>query len=123
GRQPLWARGVVLLAGVTMNLALAFLVYTGLAGTVGVNRTNTTQIDTVWSSVLPKGAEGLSRLRRGERIVTINGDAVHTWEEIIERLATQAPPLRIRARGGRPARGRERACARPGAGGGREPPP
>ncbi len=106
-RQPLWARAVVLLAGVTMNLVLAFLVYTGLAGSVGVNRTNTTQIDTVWSSVLPKGAEGLGRLQRGDRIVTINGDSVHTWEEIIERLATQAPPLRIGVAGGRWDGGRE----------------
>ena len=99
-KQPLWARAVVLVAGVTMNLVLAFLVYTGLAGTVGVSRTNTTQIDTVWASVLPKGAEALGRLRRGERIVTINEDSVHTLEEIIEKLATQAPPLRLGVAGG-----------------------
>ena len=94
-RQPLWARAVVLVAGVTMNLVLAFLVYTGLAATVGVSRTNTTQVDTVWSSLLPPGARALGTLRRGERIVAINGDSVTTWEAMEAKLATVPAPLRI----------------------------
>ena len=98
-RQPLWARAVVLVAGVTMNLVLSFLVYTGLAATVGVSRTNTTQVDTVWSSLLPPGARALGTLRRGERIVAINGDAVTTWEAMDARLHNDPTPLRITVAG------------------------
>jgi regulator of sigma E protease len=98
-RQPLWARAVVLVAGVTMNLVLSFLVYTGLAATVGVSRTNTTQVDTVWSSLLPPGARALGTLRRGERIVAINGDPVTTWEAMDARLHNDPTPLRITVAG------------------------
>ncbi len=101
-KKPLWARAVVLVAGVTMNLVLAFVVYTGLAATVGVSRTNTTQVDTVWSSLLPPGARALSTLRRGERIVAINGDSVRTWDGIEVKLGTEPPPVRI-AVAGRPS--------------------
>ncbi len=98
-KKPLWARAVVLVAGVTMNVVLAFVVYTGLAATVGVSRTNTTQVDTVWSSLLPPGARALGTLRRGERIVAINGDSVATWEDMEAKLATLPAPLRITVAG------------------------
>src|SRR5947208_8412720 len=101
-RQPIWARAVVLAAGVTMNVVLAFVVYTGLAATVGASRTNTTQVDTVWASLLPKGGEALAQLRQGDRIVAINGDTVRTWEDVLTELATEPAPLRI-AVAGRPA--------------------
>ncbi|OLC96554.1 MAG: RIP metalloprotease RseP [Gemmatimonadetes bacterium 13_1_40CM_2_70_7] len=94
-RQPIWARAVVLAAGVTMNVVLAFVVYTGLAATVGASRTNTTQVDTVWASLLPKGGEALAQLRQGDRIVAINGDTVRTWEDVLTELATEPAPLRI----------------------------
>jgi regulator of sigma E protease len=60
-----------------------------------VSRTNTTQVDTVWSSLLPPGARALGTLRRGERIVAINGDSVTTWEAMEAKLATVPAPLRI----------------------------
>ena len=98
-RRPVWARALVLVAGVGMNVILAFVVYATLAGTVGVSRTNTTQVDTVWSSVLPPGAGALGTLRRRERIVAINGDSVRTWEAVEARLATAPGPLRISVAG------------------------
>src|SRR5438128_8589301 len=101
-KRPLWARAFVLVAGVGMNVVLAFVVYTMLAATVGVSRTNTTQVDTVWSSVLPPGAGALATLRRGDRIVAINGDSVRTWETLEAKLATEPGPLRISI-AGRPA--------------------
>jgi len=87
---------------VTMNVVLAFVVYSGLAATVGASRTNTTQVDTVWASLLPKGGEALAQLRQGDRIVAISGDTVRTWEDVLTELATEPAPLRITV-AGRPA--------------------
>src|SRR5206468_737281 len=46
-RKPLWARFVVVLAGVTMNAVFAFAVYSGLAfaGALGPESIATTQVD------------------------------------------------------------------------------
>src|SRR6266571_1010778 len=43
-KKPLWARMAVILAGVTMNVILAFVIYTGLGIAVGNPTRPTTQI-------------------------------------------------------------------------------
>jgi len=98
-RQPLWKRIVVILAGVTMNAVLAVAVYSGLYGTVGTDRVATTQIDTVYTSELPKGAETLALMSRGDRIVAVDGDSVSSWEDLIERLVTSPLPLTLQVAG------------------------
>src|SRR2546426_566935 len=51
-RQPLWARFIVIVAGVTMNAVFAVVVYAGLAytGTLEPNNVATTQVDSVIAS-------------------------------------------------------------------------
>src|SRR6266446_2535968 len=66
-RQPLWARMAVILAGVTMNVVLSFVIYTGLLAVSGVPARATTQVDTVLTSALPPGTEALASLHRGDR--------------------------------------------------------
>src|SRR5207245_6759404 len=85
-KKPLWARMAVILAGVTMNVILAFVIYTGLGIAVGNPTRPTTQIDTVLVSRLPQGAKALATLQRGDRITTINGDTVRTWEDVQTHL-------------------------------------
>ncbi len=94
-KRPRWARAIILVAGVTMNALFAFVVFTVLARTVGVDRIPTTQVDSVWAAELPRGAEALRSLRRGDRIVAINGAPVSTWEDMMERLFTTPPPIRV----------------------------
>ena len=101
-KRPLWARAIILVAGVTMNAVFAFIVFTIFAATVGVDRTPTTQVDSVWVSELPHGAEALGSLHRGDRIVSINGSRVASWEELLEQLFTSAPPIRVGLDSGRP---------------------
>jgi regulator of sigma E protease len=101
-KRPLWARAIILVAGVTMNAVFAFIVFTVFAATVGVDRTPTTQVDSVWVSELPHGAEALGSLHRGDRILSINGSRVASWEELLEQLFTAAPPIRIGLDSGRP---------------------
>lgn len=105
-RKPLWARMAVILAGVTMNVLLAFVIYTGLFAVSGVPARATTQVDTVLVHRLPPGSEGLAVLRRGDRIVRVNGDTVKSWNEVQDRLMNGGPEARIEIggeRGGRSA--------------------
>ena len=110
-RKSVPARLVVMLAGVTMNLVLAFAIYAGVAATVGSPQLATTQLDSVTASALPPGAEGLAALRHGDRILRLNGDTVRSWNDLIEvivggrpdltfAVAGRAEPLRVQLRDG-----------------------
>src|SRR5258708_10258277 len=80
-KRPLWARAIIMVAGVTMNALFAVVVFAILAGAVGVNQILTTQVDSVWASDLPKGAEALAALHRGDPVLSINGTAPTTWQD------------------------------------------
>ena len=97
--KPLWARMAVILAGVTMNVLLAFAIYTGLGAISGVPARATTQVDTVLTNVLPPGSEALADLRRGDRIVRVNRDSVKSWDDVQEALLKSGPEARIQIAG------------------------
>jgi regulator of sigma E protease len=98
-QQPLWARMAVILAGVTMNLVLAFVIYTGLVAVTGEPRLAVTPVDSVDAARLPAGAEALAGLRRGDRIVAINGDSLRTWDDFDEKVITGPEELRFQIAG------------------------
>ena len=100
-RKPVWKRLIVILAGVTMNTIFAFAVYTGLAyaGALAPDRLATTAVDTVRLSELPPEAAPLGVLRRGERIVAVNGRPLSTWGELLEKLVTAPSPVRLTVAG------------------------
>jgi len=98
-RQPLWARMAVILAGVTMNLFLAFVIYTGLIAVAGVPRAAMIPIDSVDVASLPRGAEALASLRRGDRIVRLNGDSLKTWDDLEEKILAGRKALRFEVAG------------------------
>lgn len=97
--KPLGSRLAVILAGVTMNLLLAFAIYTGLAGIAGEPRPALTPVDSVDAAKLPPGAEALAGLKRGERITHINDDSLTSWEELAEKVADSPGELRLRIAG------------------------
>jgi regulator of sigma E protease len=94
-RQPLWKRTIVIVAGVTMNIVFAFVVYVGIAGTVGSPELASTQIDSVTVRLLPPGTEALARLKFGDRILRVNGDTVRSWNAILDHLLTGPTELRL----------------------------
>jgi len=100
-RKPIWARIIVLSAGVVMNVILAFFIYTGVAATVGVPELATTQVDSVDVAALPAGGEPLGTLQFGDRIVRINGDTVRSWNEVLRHIVldTLSPELRFEIAG------------------------
>ncbi len=98
-QQPLWARMAVILAGVTMNLLLAFVIYTGLVAVRGEQRLAVTAVDAVEASRLPPGAEALASLRRGDRITHVNGDSLRTWDDFDTKVIDGPEELRFQIAG------------------------
>ena len=98
-RKPLWARMAVILAGVTMNLIFAFLIYAGITVTRGQGRLALVPIDSVTAAGLVPGTEGLATLRHGDRIIRINGDTVATWNDVEERFLEGPDTVRLEVEG------------------------
>ncbi len=98
-RQPVWKRMIVVLAGVTINVVLAFIVYTGIAAVLGAPRLAVTQVDSVRTAGLPAGTAALGTLKFGDRITAINGDSVRTWDDVVEHFLTGPADLRVRVAG------------------------
>jgi regulator of sigma E protease len=107
--KPLWARIVIMIAGVVMNALLAIVVATLLAFHYGQLIYPGTRIGAVRA---PAGAPEVAQLQSGDSIVSVNGQAVHTWNEVqkaitssvgVARITTQRGEVRIplgRAQGG-----------------------
>jgi len=98
-RKPIWARLLVMVAGVTMNVVLAFVIYSGLGLVLGTPRVATTQVDSVATARLPAGTEALGTLRFGDRIVRVNGDTITTWNDLVETVADAGDTLRVEVAG------------------------
>ena len=97
--KPIWQRMIVMLAGVTMNVLFAWLVFSGLFFKNGINVITITTVGGV-SSALPSGAEELARLAPGDKIVRVAGKPVTSWEQIQEAMIqTSADSFAIEVEG------------------------
>ena len=84
--KPVWKRMIVILAGVTMNFLFAYLVYAGLAIRNGRQVLEETRVGAVVDSLIPAGAEALRSLRPGDRIASIAGMPVTSWNDVMGQL-------------------------------------
>ena len=82
--KPAWQRAIILLAGVTMNFLLAFLVFTVLAAFIPQPvSAATTQI----IGIVPDSPAAQSNLRVGDTIVSVNGvDVRNNREKMLQQL-------------------------------------
>ncbi len=80
--KSLGARVFILSAGVMMNILLTLFVSSGIFYVYG-DPYRPAVIDSVVTG-LPAAAAGLTT---GDRIVAVNGQAVRTWEEVVDRIA------------------------------------
>lgn len=88
--KPLWARMMILLSGVTMNVLLAFVVTTGMFMHYG-NPYLTTKADSLFAGK-PAAMAGL---QHGDSIVAINGTKVD-WEGLVTKVsASPGVPLQF----------------------------
>ncbi len=83
--KPVWIRIIVILAGVTMNVLFAWLMFSGLFWIRGQNVLPITRVGAV-APELPRGAEELSRLQPGDSITAVAGKPVDTWDALQEEF-------------------------------------
>jgi regulator of sigma E protease len=84
--KPVWVRMLVILAGVAMNALFAWAVFTFLAYKNGRQIDPVTTVGNVVEELVPPGGEALKELAPGSRIVSINGDSVKSWDEVISSI-------------------------------------
>jgi regulator of sigma E protease len=84
--KPLWARAVVLSAGVLMNGVLAWAIYAGLAAAGTRIEDAVTHLAEVDTTVLPAEATALTRVPFGSMIIRVNGDTVASWDDVGKAL-------------------------------------
>lgn len=86
--KSLAARLFIMIAGVTMNMILAFVIYTGLHLHYGKPVVATRVVGEVSA---PLNSSSLVQLQPGDTISAVNGQPVATWNDIVERIEA-APP-------------------------------
>ena len=94
--KPIWARALILSAGVIFNMLFAFGAYTYVIAEWGVPELSTTRIGTVYDELLPPGTESLIGISTGSRFVRIGETEVGSWGDV-ERGLFEAPsgPIRL----------------------------
>lgn len=97
--KPLWARTVVISAGVIMNMVFAFAIYTFVMAYWGVASLDTTRVGTVALDLLPPGTEALSELPSGSYMVRIGDQPVEHWGDVRNGLYEASPgPIEVEVR-------------------------
>ena len=81
--KPAWQRFFVLIAGVTMNVVLAFFIYCGISFSYGSQYISNE--DMIYGYEFSQSAEQLG-FRDGDRIVTIGGDKVENVSSILTKI-------------------------------------
>ena len=81
--KPIWARTLVISAGVIMNFLFAFLSYVFIAGYFGNEQLDTRRVGRV-AEDLPAGAEQLAQIESGSEIVQVGSVSIEHWGDIGE---------------------------------------
>lgn len=79
--KPLWARLVILLAGVTMNIVLALVVTTGMLAHYGMP-----YISTTTDSVMVGHPAQAAGVQPGDSIVAINAVTLLSWDSLVATI-------------------------------------
>jgi regulator of sigma E protease len=92
--KSLAARLLIMIAGVVMNVVLAFVVFVTLNLVYGEPVVSSRVIGAVRA---PLSAPALAQLRAGDTVVAVNGAAVKNWNEVADAIAgTTAAAVTIR---------------------------
>ncbi|MFN2316762.1 MAG: RIP metalloprotease RseP [Gemmatimonadales bacterium] len=87
--KPIWKRMIVIMAGVVMNVLFAWAVFAGLLLYQGKAQLPVRTIGMVApADSLPEIARPITALQPGDSIVSINGEAVNTWDDITSGIAS-----------------------------------
>lgn len=89
--KPIWARTLVISAGVIMNMLFAFAAYTFVAGFWGTREAATTRIGEVRAEYLPAGTEDLGQIPVGATIVQIGDVEPEHWGDVRDAFLNAEP--------------------------------
>ena len=84
-RKPIWARTLVISAGVAMNFLFAFLAYTAVAVGWGV-RVESADAAALVGTVNPGGSADVAGIRAGDVITAVGDVRVTTWDELVAEV-------------------------------------
>ena len=85
-----WVRMIIAVAGPTMNIILAFVVFWGIFWLVGLPADPYLR-QPAQVAAIPQKDTGASGVQPGDRIVGVNGVKTDTWEKVITQLKDIAP--------------------------------
>lgn len=92
-RRPIWARMLMILAGSFMNFLLPLVIFWGIFYFSGVA---TPSLEPVIGSVISERPAAMAGLQRGDRILTIDGQAIEKWEDITRYIqGADGRPLKL----------------------------
>jgi regulator of sigma E protease len=80
--RPMWQRILVISAGVIMNILLAVIIFSMIHSIRGKDSMDTTQVGYVHEG----SAAWEAGMRGGDRILSVNGAPVATWEEVQQQV-------------------------------------
>jgi len=85
--KPAWKRFLVIAAGPGVNYLVAFLIIVGLYSTLGFTDLSTTRI-----KVMADGPAATAGLHTGDRIVSVDGVPIHTFDDLVTELHRAGAP-------------------------------
>ena len=104
--KPAWQRIVVLCAGSFMHVVLAFVLFAGVALTIGIANGDTTQLGTVQPCVASsvaalkagncgtsttKSPAALAGIKVGDKVTAFDGKPVSTWTQLSQDIQAVKP--------------------------------
>src|SRR5580704_10868040 len=88
--KPRWIRMIIAVAGPTMNILLAFVVFWGIFWLVGL-QSETYLRTPAQVAAIPQNQAGASGIQAGDRILAINSVKTPTWESVLTQLKDAQP--------------------------------
>jgi len=95
--KPIWARTLVISAGVIMNVIFAFAIYAAVAGIWGIREFASTRVGNVLQEYLPAGAEAMADIPRGAELRQVGDRVLEHWGDFTSGIMDAQPgPLTVR---------------------------
>lgn len=95
--KPLWARVIIMSAGVAMNVVLAVGVATWIAFHYGVVVYPPSVVGAV---IVPPSIPQLSQIQPGDSILAVNGHSVRDWDQVADQLFEASKTVELRTQRG-----------------------
>lgn len=86
--KPVFSRMIVILAGAGMNFILPIVLFFGIYATMGVAVPAT---EPIIGAVIEGKAAYNAGLLEGDKILSVDGEKISTWQELTEKIKTSNP--------------------------------